>query len=92
MARLQLRKCDGRVETPVETSGQVSDQRDDSVWTKEPMYLHNLSHQYINLRSARGVFIRGGRAYGRSPFVAAVGFIQFALASFYADCPRKPII
>ena len=33
-----------------------------------------------------------GGTDGRTPFVAAVGFIQFALGSFYADCPHKRII
>ena len=55
--------------------------------------------KYINLRSSRDV-TRGGqtsvrtdvRTDGRRPFVAAVGFIQFTLGSFYADCPHKRII
>ena len=41
----------------------------------------------------RSSFVRDGRPGVLSSFVvAAVGFIQFTLGSFYADCPHKRII
>ena len=37
-------------------------------------------------------FVTVGRRHGRSSWRPSVGFIQFALGSFYADCPHKCII
>ena len=53
-----------------------------------------LDDLHINLRRSRdGTFVRGGRLSGvLSSIRPAVGFIQFALGSFYADCPHKRII
>ena len=42
---------------------------------------------YINLRRSRDVFVPSFVC-----FVCYPRFIQFALASFYADCPHKRII
>ena len=52
-------------------------------------------HLYINLRRSRdGSFVlSAGRTDGvPSSKRPSVGFIQFALASYYADCPHKRII
>ena len=46
--------------------------------------LHAVRYLYINLRRSHDVFVPA--------FVRLLRSLQFALASFYADCPHKHII
>ena len=48
---------------------------------------------FLHLYKFKNVsFVAVGRTDGRSSWWLSVGFIQFALGSFYADCPHKRII
>ena len=37
-------------------------------------------------------FVAAGRTDGQSSWRPSIGFIQFALGSFYADCPHNPAL